>query len=415
MAALAPTRSLLQLDEQLLAIPEDDPCCSTSRLENPLRWADHPALQPAAGGAQQQRVRPLRKCASTPTLHSMSAASGDMGEEGMEVYVVLRSFKVRRGGRRRLWVLAGAGGRVVARCCKCRGTCSHLPPRQLQHLYTLSLRPRLAAGVCGRLLQPAAAAHEAGGARQRHLPLPRGLQNQGRQPGAGAGGSSSSHWAAERAATGLQRTAFAAGRWRLAYCHAAARRPQCACPPRGSPLPRLARKRSLTLGPAAATSTWPRAPLPSCPSRRTARCSAWCRARCAAGLGAAAGWHWLALRAACCCRRRAGAPRRAAPCRKISVPVPRLPSQVRERRLAKLPDAHLYVGRTPLTLSDIRAWNALQEQGSMVGAHGARPCCTAAPPPALLCRAQRCCGVRSWSPAHPRTLPPSVPPPVATR
>ena len=44
----------------------------------------------------QQRTRPLRKCASTPTLHSMSeaAACGDVGDSGMEVYVVLRSFKV---------------------------------------------------------------------------------------------------------------------------------------------------------------------------------------------------------------------------------------------------------------------------------------------------------------------------------
>ncbi len=40
--------------------------------------------------------------------------------------------------------------------------------------------------------------------------------------------------------------------------------------------------------------------------------------------------------------------------------------QVRERRLTRLPEAHMYVGRTPLSLEDIRAWNALQEQGSMV-------------------------------------------------
>lgn len=43
-----------------------------------------------------------------------------------------------------------------------------------------------------------------------------------------------------------------------------------------------------------------------------------------------------------------------------------VPGEVRERRLSKLPDAHLYMGRTPLSLADIRAWNALQEQGSMV-------------------------------------------------
>ena len=44
--------------------------------------------------------------------------------------------------------------------------------------------------------------------------------------------------------------------------------------------------------------------------------------------------------------------------------------QVRERRLTRLPDAHMYVGRTPLSLEDIRAWNALQEQGSMVSFGG---------------------------------------------
>lgn len=44
--------------------------------------------------------------------------------------------------------------------------------------------------------------------------------------------------------------------------------------------------------------------------------------------------------------------------------------QVRERRLTRLPDAHMYMGRTPLSLEDIRAWNALQEQGSMVSLGG---------------------------------------------
>lgn len=45
-----------------------------------------------------------------------------------------------------------------------------------------------------------------------------------------------------------------------------------------------------------------------------------------------------------------------------------VPGEVRERRLSRLPEAHLYMGRTPLSLADIRAWNALQEQGSMVRA-----------------------------------------------
>ncbi|PSC67023.1 hypothetical protein C2E20_9320, partial [Micractinium conductrix] len=39
--------------------------------------------------------------------------------------------------------------------------------------------------------------------------------------------------------------------------------------------------------------------------------------------------------------------------------------EVRERRLSRLPEAHMYVGRTPLTMADIRAWNTLQEQGCM--------------------------------------------------
>lgn len=89
MAALAPVQSLLHLDDTLVAIPEDASCCSTSQPAAPLRWADHERL--LAGG--EGRVRPLRKCASMPTLHSMQAACGE--GEGMEVYVILRPFKVR--------------------------------------------------------------------------------------------------------------------------------------------------------------------------------------------------------------------------------------------------------------------------------------------------------------------------------
>lgn len=35
----------------------------------------------------------------------------------------------------------------------------------------------------------------------------------------------------------------------------------------------------------------------------------------------------------------------------------------------------MYVGRTPLTLQDIRAWNTLQEQGCMVRAAAQQCCC----------------------------------------
>lgn len=47
-----------------------------------------------------------------------------------------------------------------------------------------------------------------------------------------------------------------------------------------------------------------------------------------------------------------------------------VPGEVRERRLSRLPDAHMFVGHTPLTLADIRAWNTLQEAGSMVSSRG---------------------------------------------
>lgn len=89
MAALAPVQSLLHLDDALVAIPEDAACCSTSQPAAPARWVDHERLLAAHEG----RVRPLRKCASVPTLHSMQEACGD--GEGMEVYVILRPFKVR--------------------------------------------------------------------------------------------------------------------------------------------------------------------------------------------------------------------------------------------------------------------------------------------------------------------------------
>lgn len=109
--------SLLHLDERLLAIPEDD-CSSVSGASfslgsglpapaaPPRRWVDALQAADAASGlvlpADPERPRPMRKCASTPTLHSMSAAclpAGELGEPGgMEVYVVLRCFKEFGGG-----------------------------------------------------------------------------------------------------------------------------------------------------------------------------------------------------------------------------------------------------------------------------------------------------------------------------
>ena len=141
----AATASLLHLDEHLLSIPE----CSTSCAQPPRRaagggWLGGQGLlghsDVGSWGREemqtQQRTRPLRKCASTPTLHSMSeaAACGEAGDAGMEVYVVLRSFKVRPhlAGWMLLAVKIGWAG-----CCllgeagmaavRCNLTCMHVP------------------------------------------------------------------------------------------------------------------------------------------------------------------------------------------------------------------------------------------------------------------------------------------------
>ena len=93
MAAAAVPR--LPLIERLASVPECSSCDSADCSPRGRAAAHTPALDaPAAAFQQQQapRVKPMRKCASTPTLHSMSAACGD--QEGMEVYVTLRNFKV---------------------------------------------------------------------------------------------------------------------------------------------------------------------------------------------------------------------------------------------------------------------------------------------------------------------------------
>lgn len=101
--------SLLHLDGRLLSIPEE---CSTSGSSGvpapaPRRWMDALELVQQRE-AERERVKPLRKCASTPTLHSMSAACSPLGDalgdepgaggSGMDVYVILRPFKEFGGG-----------------------------------------------------------------------------------------------------------------------------------------------------------------------------------------------------------------------------------------------------------------------------------------------------------------------------
>ena len=40
----------------------------------------------------------LRKCASTPALHSLGVPAANGGDDGLEVYVVLRNFQELFGG-----------------------------------------------------------------------------------------------------------------------------------------------------------------------------------------------------------------------------------------------------------------------------------------------------------------------------
>lgn len=86
-------------DLRLAAIPEEAVASTSGRPPSPRRWDDLATCDAALlGVGAPQRVRPLRKCASVPTgLHSMSSALalGEEGGDGMEVYVVMKPFKVR--------------------------------------------------------------------------------------------------------------------------------------------------------------------------------------------------------------------------------------------------------------------------------------------------------------------------------
>ncbi len=202
MAALAPVQSLLHLDDALVAIPEDATCCSTSQPAAPLRWVDHEQLMACGEG----RVRPLRKCASVPTLHSMQEACGD--SEGMEVFVILRPFKVRcsnivvgwpaatrRSNGHKLLLCsvlsaAAVSGLAVGfcclpACCTCWSATTYLPLAAERRRCTARTP---ATGVWRRAVPAAAQTCEEWRARLRPLPLPGSLQAEGRLAGAGAAG-----------------------------------------------------------------------------------------------------------------------------------------------------------------------------------------------------------------------------------
>ena len=286
----AATASLLNLDEHLLSIPE----CSTSCAQPPRRAAGGGWLggQGLLGHSDvgswareemqaQQRTRPLRKCASTPTLHSMSeaAACGEAGDAGMEVYVVLRSFKVRAP---RSWVLAGGRRRdglgwmdtILTRTIGL----PHAPLAPTPSIaWTAVIPVAWCAHPCVPPLSPlpaclAACLQEFGGGVFHRLP---------RRMRAGVRDAGICHYLAVFKQRDGSLVQFDFG-------------------PQGGDI-------HVARGPFAFLS-----------------------------------------------KSADGKMQRM------------VPGEVRERALAKLPEAHLLVGRTPLSIHDIRAWNALQQQGGLV-------------------------------------------------
>lgn len=309
MAALAPVQSLLHLDDALVAIPEDAACCSTSQPAAPARWVDHERLLAAHEG----RMRPLRKCASVPTLHSMQEACGD--GEGMEVYVILRPFKVRG-------LNAAVGGWRAATCRAHRQPAGHQPVLSAQcgcpAMLLRGMSYELAACLQAPHLPPAAlrrrcAAHprchqEFGGGLFRRLP--KRVKNGVRDCGL-------CHYLAvfkqkDGSLVQVRRAYYSMWLpsavwmrgcslrqlvecWRPPIGAAGALLLVTAMPPCAHPSSCVAICCSLTLGPAAVTSTWHGGRSPSCPSRQTARCSGWCPARCGAiGRAIQSGPEWQA-------------------------------------------------------------------------------------------------------------------------
>lgn len=379
MAATAAPRPLLHLDERLRAIPESAAGASEGPPCPPLA-AQRGSQQGCAAACAplEPRVRPLRKCASTPTLHSMATAAalggGETGEEGqgMEVYVVLRPFKVSAEQRP---LVEGA-----FRPC-CQPCCTAWPaPAESSRV------AGLAGAAVGAAWVPAVQAPAlAPRCRQvYHPPFKRG------RPASPRVVLLPLHPCRTAAPV------FAA--WALAWlpaCHRVPPRrqptsgpsspsaPQLELPPPWHtrfPLVRLAQPAALSTPPTSSLSPHP------CPRlqefggglfRRLPR-------RMRHGVRDAGICHYLAV-----FKLRDGSlvqfdfgPRGgdihvaqgpfAFLSKSADGKMRRLvPGEVRERRLAKLPEAHLLVGRTPLSLADIRAWNALQQQGSMVRRIGA--------------------------------------------
>lgn len=189
MAALVPSPSLWGLDQRLAGIPEEAECSTSGRQPAaPRRWtpgcdgALHPEL-----GLEQPRVRPLRKCASVPTLHSMSSACGE--DDGMEVYVILRPFKVRvclfdMGQHRRQFSLM----RACPPPASMDAAMLHWSASAAAYLCLAAsfvcLLP--GAGVWRRRVPPPAAPAAQRRARQRHLPLPCCVPPEGWLASAGA-------------------------------------------------------------------------------------------------------------------------------------------------------------------------------------------------------------------------------------
>jgi hypothetical protein len=210
----------------------------------------------------------MRKCASTPTLHSMSAAcGGESDSQGMEVYVVLRPFKVGRTPPP-----AHACGMLPACLHCCTLLCGVTKPPPLPAPIPAPWTVSVPASWLPRAQHPSRLPQEFGGGLFNRMP---------RRLRAGVRDAGICHYLAVFKQRDGSLVQFDFG-------------------PRGGDI-------HVARGPFAFLS-----------------------------------------------KSADGKMRR------------HVPGEVRERRLVRLPEAHMFVGHTPLSLADIRAWNSLQEAGSMV-------------------------------------------------